>query len=573
MDDRKGLFVRALRELGKVCFLIGKYDDALNNFQKLCRNSADSKLNIAQAKRYIAGVFEKTGRYDEALNLLDEIEGTLGDISEEEKIERADSYILRGLIYRTKGKLKDAVCESEKGIKIIEELEVSKIKKKENKIRIKQITANAYNNLAVLYYLRDDYDKAIELYQKHLKISKAIRDKQGIGQAYNNLANIYCDRGDCGKAIALYKKALKILEVIGYKQAVGQASGNLGLVHCEKGDYDEAIRFYKRHLQISEEIGYKQGAGVANCNLGVVNYEKGDYDTAIRYYQKSLEILRTIGHKYGIGLNNHHLGNAYKDKGYYHKAVQLFEKYLEVSEEIQNHYGIASANLDLGLVLLEMAKIETGPSVKSKKKQERTNMLIKRIENYLKNSEKIFNRIKEKQNLVRVYSGFAQLQDIKQKASKMTVLGYGTASRRPMNSKSVNNALRKYAGKILKIANELESQEAIADCYFAYSKVYSLMLSQSTQPRSFNVSKVSTAKPNIKFIFTALEKAIAIYKNLKRNKNIADCYWEYAKILRFIGNAIPERPDKYINESIAIYKRLRLNHRIREIEKTVLKWR
>ncbi len=530
-------------------------------------------MRLAQAKRYIAGVFEKMGRYDEVLKLLDEIEGALGDISEEEKIERADNHILRGLIYRTKGRLKDAVCESEKGIKIIEELEASKIEKKENKIRIKQITANAYNNLAVLYYLRNDYGKAIELYRKHLKISKAIRDKQGIGQAYNNLANIYCDRGDCGKAIALYKKSLKILEVIGYKQAVGQASGNLGLVHCDKGDYDEAIRFYQKHLQISEEIGYKQGTGVANCNLGIVNYEKGDYDAAIRYYQKSLEILGTIGHKYGIGLNNHHLGNAYKEKGYYHKAVQLFEKYLEVSEEIQNHYGIASANLDLGLLLLEMAKNETGPSVKSKKKQERTNMLINRIENHLKNSEKIFSRIDEKQNLVRVYSGFAQLQDLKQKVRKMTVPGYRTAANKLKASKSVNNALRKYAGKILRIANEFESQEAIADCYFAYGKVYSLMLSQATQPTSFNVSRVSTAKPDIKFILTALEKAIAIYKKLKRNKNLADCCWEYAKILRFIGNVSPERLEKYVNESIAIYKRLRLNHRIREIEKTVLKWR
>jgi tetratricopeptide (TPR) repeat protein len=573
MDDRKGLFLRALRELGKVCFLIGKYEDALNNFQKLCRNSADSKLNIAQAKRYIAGVFEKMGIYDYAIKLLDDIEGTLDYISEEEKIERADSYILRGLIYRTKGSLKEAVCESEKGIKIIEELEASKIEKKENKIRIKQITANAYNNLAVLYYLRNDYGKSIELYQKHLKISKAIRDKQGIGQAYNNLANIYCDRGDCGKAIALYKKALKILEVIGYKQAVGQASGNLGLVYCERGDYDEAIRFYQKHLQISEEIGYKQGTGVANCNLGIVNYERGDYDTAIRYHQKSLEILGTIGHKYGIGLNNHHLGNAYKEKGYYHKAVQFFEKYLEISKEIQEQYGIASANLDLGLVLLEMAKIETGLLVKSKKKQERTNMLIKRIENYLKNSEKIFSRINEKQNLVRVYSGFAQLQDIKQKASKMTVLGYRTAARKPITPRSVNNALRKYAGKILRIANEFESQEAIADCYLSYSKVYSLMLNQSIQPTSFNVSEVSTAKPDIKFILTALEKAIAIYKKLERNKNLADCYWEYAKILRFIGNVSPKRPGKCINKSIAIYKRLRLNHRIREIEKTVLKWR
>ncbi len=27
MDDKKGLFLRALRELGQVCFLIGKYED------------------------------------------------------------------------------------------------------------------------------------------------------------------------------------------------------------------------------------------------------------------------------------------------------------------------------------------------------------------------------------------------------------------------------------------------------------------------------------------------------------------------------------------------------------------
>ncbi len=565
MNTRNELFVRALRGVGQVYFLIGKYQDAIYNFKKLYKNSGGSKLFAAQAKRHIASVFEKMCRYDESLNLLDEIEDILDGILEEEKIEIADIYTLRGLIYRIQGRFKEAICACKKGIEMVERLKVTEIKRRENKIRIKQIMANIYNNLGVLYYLKNDYNKAIEIYQKCLKISKKINDRQGIGQASNNLANIYSEIGDNDNAISLYKKSLRVFEAIGYKQAIGQASGNLGISYCDIGDYNRAIECHRKHLQVSEEIGYKQGEGVANCNLGIVNCEKGDYDNAIRHYQKSLEILTKIGHKYGIGLSNLHLGDVYMDKGAYNKAFQFYNNYLKTAQEIQDLYGIGLANLNLGFVLLKKIETVKKISLVIKRNQKHFNKILKKIENYLKISEKNFNKIKDRKELTRVYLGLAQLQQIKQnsreKGARMST------SAKVKGKRFISNILKKYADKILKIADEFESQETKADCYFAYGKIYLLMLSQLAQSTFFNASRVLITKSDIRFIMVKMEKAIAIYIKLNRKKKLADCYWEYAKILRLIGSASPKIVAKYINKSIAIYKGLNLYHRVREIKK------
>ena len=73
-----------------------------------------------------------------------------------------------------------------------------------------------------------DYGKAIEYYEKRLKVAIEIVDRAGERRAYGNLGNAYQSLGDYGKAIDCHEKRLKITTEIGDGDVEGRAYGSLG---------------------------------------------------------------------------------------------------------------------------------------------------------------------------------------------------------------------------------------------------------------------------------------------------------------------------------------------------------
>ena len=65
---------------------------------------------------------------------------------------------------------------------------------------------NTYNSMGNAYYYKEEYDKAIEAYQKAV----AINPKNDI--AYNNMGNAYYDKEEFDNAMKAYLKSLKMVE-------------------------------------------------------------------------------------------------------------------------------------------------------------------------------------------------------------------------------------------------------------------------------------------------------------------------------------------------------------------------
>jgi tetratricopeptide (TPR) repeat protein len=97
----------------------------------------------------------------------------------------------------------------------------------------------AYNNLGLAYKQKDDYDKAIEYYQKALKLDF---EQVGPGHTevairYNNLGIAYEYKGEYDKAIEYYQKALKMgFEQLGPEHPkIAIRFNNLGAAYGRKG--------------------------------------------------------------------------------------------------------------------------------------------------------------------------------------------------------------------------------------------------------------------------------------------------------------------------------------------------
>ena len=67
-----------------------------------------------------------------------------------------------------------------------------------------------------MYEKQGDYEKAMEFYQKAIKISEQVLGEQhpNTVSTYNNLGGVYQAQGDYEKAMEFYQKAMEIKEQV-----------------------------------------------------------------------------------------------------------------------------------------------------------------------------------------------------------------------------------------------------------------------------------------------------------------------------------------------------------------------
>ncbi|MEO0270781.1 MAG: tetratricopeptide repeat protein [candidate division WOR-3 bacterium] len=498
--------IECYESLGDIQNLKGEYEKAIENYRAMFEVTKDNIVK-ARASRKIASIYQKQGRLDDSLKVLQSAQELLIGDSEDEVIEKSEIYLLRSLIFRIKGEMEMAIKECETGLRIVEKSGIDEKK-------VKPIKAKEFNALGTIFWSKGEYDRAIEFYKKSLRIFEEIGDKLWIGVAYNNLGNIYQNKGEYENAIEFYQRSLKICEEIGNTHGIGAAYNNLGGVYFYKGEYDRAIEFFQKFLRICEEIGDKHGIGYASNNLGVLYTYKDEYDKAIEFYEKGLKINEEIGEKRAIGRISSNLGMVYFNKGEYDMAIKFYKKSLIISEEIGDKRGMGIASENLGRIYLEIGK-------------------LKESEGYLLKSKNIFEEIGDKFELIETYCLFSRL--LIKKGEKF--------------EKAIEESER-----ALKLAEEINSKDGKAICYFTCGKIYSKFSDMIYQTKAKEY----------------LKKAIEIYQELKRKRLLAESYLEYAKILKSFEKLgeieVEEKSEIYFKKALEIYDELKLSHKVKEIE-------
>ncbi len=158
--------------------------------------------------------------------------------------------------------------------------------------------AHAYRNLG-------DFRKAIEYYERALKICKEIGDRVGESICYTNLGNAYASLSDFRNAIEHQEKALKIGKEIGNRTGEARCYTNLGNAFHSLGDFREAIEYQEKALEVTKEIGDMELEQLCNYNLGVIYFEPKP-EVAYGYCRRSIELSEMMSR--GLVEEEHKIG-------------------------------------------------------------------------------------------------------------------------------------------------------------------------------------------------------------------------------------------------------------------------
>lgn len=218
-------------------------------------------------------------------------------------------------------------------------------------------------NLALVYYTKQNYEKAIEFFEKCFEIKKDEDGIKSLTLAYLNnnqvekatefanklleispneldlyytVAKIFENKNSFNKDFTFLDKALEMYQnIIEKNPHYFNAYLSSSICHAKKGEWENSVDFCKKALDTNPK-SYE-----ANNQMGLVYYCCDEIKEAVKYYEAALK-LKPEG-DYKIYSN---LGYAYEKIGQYDKAVKVFSQLVTkfskypAKDEIKNHLRV-----------------------------------------------------------------------------------------------------------------------------------------------------------------------------------------------------------------------------------------
>ncbi|MGM9846326.1 MAG: DUF2225 domain-containing protein [Muribaculaceae bacterium] len=203
----------------------------------------------------------------------------------------------------------------------------------------KDFQSLCFFNMAILYSINFEIDKALEYYEKSLQIRLAIYGEKHLDVAacYNNMANIFLEKKDFTKSLNYFEQALNIrLEILGESNPiVAESYESIGsFYHSYSRDYVKAMQNYEKALNIFlSEVG-EQSTNVASCYLkiGLLYFDKGNFSKSLEFYEKALNIYLVIYGERNPNIKSlyNNIGAVYSKLGNHSKALEYSLKTLPI---------------------------------------------------------------------------------------------------------------------------------------------------------------------------------------------------------------------------------------------------
>ncbi len=156
---------------------------------------------------------------------------------------------------------------------------------------------NALYKRAIIYRIKSQFDKALDVYQELLKyqITKFGEQYYNNAPVYNNIGTVYKEQGDITGALQQFEKALELLEKTGKdKEGIARICYNICSIYLESGDGITAWKYIKKTKKIIEDIYGEDSSNHIRIynSMAEVWALRNRQDKEREYLEKAIEIIK-----------------------------------------------------------------------------------------------------------------------------------------------------------------------------------------------------------------------------------------------------------------------------------------
>ena len=194
--------------------------------------------------------------------------------------------------------------------------------------------ARVLGQLARIYHLRADIQRALGTFEQALQVARAVEDPRLHISLKGNFGILHRDLGQFTLALKYFEEALQLARRIKARISEARQLGNLGLLYQQMNDPAAALKYLKQALDIQRQIGDEKGQAIQLGNIGQIALDMHNADAAIQYFNRALEINVRSGIRRGEAFELGNLGMAHMSAGAYDKAQQLLQRALNATRAL-----------------------------------------------------------------------------------------------------------------------------------------------------------------------------------------------------------------------------------------------
>lgn len=435
------------------------------------------------------------------------------------------------------------------------------------------LIGTVYNNLGSIHIRRGNNSTSLDYYQRALNYYS---NKRYRAVTLSNIGGIYSELNLYNKALEYFNRSLKIRQEIGSVHLLANIYNRIGLAQSNLANYDQALVSYKQALDNSRKASTPKLTATILNNLGLLYKKLSLYDKAIDYYEQSLAMKKEVSGPSYIATTTNNIGQLYWDKGDKEEAANYYRKALKLREQVGNPYDIASSlnsmlRLTIGEESFEQATAYAnrlkvmGDSTDSYDMLQKSSIYLGRIDRAQNRDEEALKHFKKAHSYGQYLSSRRQLTPIKNLARQYHKLGSDSAvtygqkaidiiEQHRTNAGALSDLKAGYFGKHSDFYTEVASwvltyTSDLSRAYKLVEQAKARALSDELAKASQNIDEQLPEKVRLKRnqqrnqideLYSQLESTVDAQKREKLQKQIRNAELEYASYENKLRDKHPE---------------------------------
>jgi tetratricopeptide (TPR) repeat protein len=291
--------------------------------ERLINLTQDPCIDLSQEQErhlqyYTGELLAISGRWDEALPLLDSLQGQALPLP-----LRARILARLGTIHQRKGHWEESAAFYRRALEIEAQMEPD-------------IRAWTYTGLGILYRKRGEWQLAQDCQESAVKIAEQSGNLLWLGRALNNLGEIHHLQGQLEQARDLYRRSIEIKRQQKDKYGLIWTYINLGALYIDLEDLEQAATFLGQGLQMARDTLSLAEEAWALEYLGELHKRQGRSNLALRTLNQAMAISEEINEVYRKACIQAKLSDLYQDQKDYGQALNYLEQAQETFEHLKS---------------------------------------------------------------------------------------------------------------------------------------------------------------------------------------------------------------------------------------------
>ncbi len=297
------------------------------------KNAAKNEYHDGESYAYnqLGRRYRDISQFTKAINLH---QGALNAATASDNLEfKVYSLNMLSVVYRRRDAIKSALDYNQ------EAYELAKSVKNPSE-GLKRSINVSLNGIGNIYQTLEQYDLAIEHFERSMKLEDELGNKLGLAINNQNIGDCQEQKGNLEDALNSYRTSLAYNEEINSNKGKVICKNSIAHIYILQNKLNDALDILEPILLASLEIGDKHITSGIYINIGYAFMKKGDLNKAKSNLAKGLEIAKKYNLPSNIALANSYLSELSEKQGNYKLAFDYFKKSQEFNEEIVNERNL-----------------------------------------------------------------------------------------------------------------------------------------------------------------------------------------------------------------------------------------